>query len=101
VTTHTPYSQFSDLNSQPLQSLVPPLELPTITFAKEYEIKDPAGDLHLAFHGKAHTAGDIAVYCPQKKVVASGDVVIGFLPNLGDGYPRPWGFPLCAAQLPW
>lgn len=67
-----------------------PLELPTITFAKEYEIKDPAGDLHLAFHGKAHTAGDIAVYCPQKKVVASGDVVIGFLPNLGDGYPRPW-----------
>jgi len=67
-----------------------PLELPTITFAKEYQIKDPAGDLHLAFHGKAHTAGDIAVYCPQKKVIAAGDVVIGFLPNLGDGYPRPW-----------
>ena len=67
-----------------------PLELPTITFAKSYDIKDPAGDLHLEFHGRAHTAGDIAVYCPQKKVVASGDVIIGFLPNLGDGYPRPW-----------
>jgi hypothetical protein len=25
-----------------------------------------------------------------KKVVASGDAIIGFLPNLNDGYPRPW-----------
>jgi len=23
-------------------------------------------------------------------VVASGDVIIGFLPNINDGYPRPW-----------
>jgi hypothetical protein len=22
--------------------------------------------------------------------VASGDVIIGFLPNIADGYPRPW-----------
>jgi glyoxylase-like metal-dependent hydrolase (beta-lactamase superfamily II) len=35
-----------------------PLELPTITFAKSHVIKDPAGDLHIEFHGRAHTAGD-------------------------------------------
>lgn len=66
------------------------LELPTITFAKSYVIKDSAGDLHLEFHGRAHTSGDVAVFSPKKRVVAAGDVVIGFLPNIADGYPRPW-----------
>jgi len=66
------------------------LELPTITFAKSHVIKDTAGDLIIEFHGRAHTAGDIAVFSSQKHVVASGDVIIGFLPNIADGYPRPW-----------
>src|SRR5580704_9135589 len=66
------------------------LELPTITFAKSHVIKDTAGDLHIEFHGRAHTAGDITVFSPEKRVVASGDVIIGFLPNIADGYPRPW-----------
>src|SRR5215510_16597044 len=67
-----------------------PLELPTMTFAKTYLIKDRSGDLQLAFNGKAHTAGDVQVFSPTKKVVASGDAIIGFLPNLNDGFPRPW-----------
>jgi len=67
-----------------------PLELPTITFAKTYVIKDKDGDLHVDFHGRAHTAGDTQVFSPSKKVVAAGDTIIGFLPNLNDGYPRPW-----------
>jgi glyoxylase-like metal-dependent hydrolase (beta-lactamase superfamily II) len=66
------------------------LELPTITFAKSYVIKDSAGDLHIDFHGRAHTAGDIAVFSPQKRAIAAGDIVIGLTPNLNDGYPRPW-----------
>ena len=66
------------------------LELPTITFDKSHVIKDAAGDLHIEFHGRAHTAGDIAVFSPRKRVVAAGDVIIGFLPNIADGYPRPW-----------
>src|SRR5205823_6666443 len=39
-----------------------PLELPTITFAKTHVIKDPNGDIHVEFHGRAHTAGDIQVF---------------------------------------
>jgi len=65
-------------------------ELPDITFAKEHVIKDRAHDLHVQFHGRAHTAGDVAVFCPQKGVVATGDAIIGFLPNIADGYPREW-----------
>jgi cyclase len=65
-------------------------ELPDITFAKSYEIKDRAFDLHIEFHGRAHTAGDVAVFCPQRRAVASGDAIIGWVPNIADGYPREW-----------
>ncbi len=66
------------------------LELPTITFDKSYLLQDPAYDLHVEFHGHAHTAGDVVVYCPQERAVATGDVIHGFLPNIADGFPRIW-----------
>jgi cyclase len=65
-------------------------ELPDIAFAQSHVIKDPAHELHIEFHGRAHTAGDVVVFCPQKRAVASGDAIIGFLPNIADGYPREW-----------
>ena len=66
------------------------LELPTITFDDSYELADPAFDLHLQFHGHAHTAGDVFVYCPQRKALATGDASHGWVPNLGDGFPHAW-----------
>jgi cyclase len=66
------------------------LELPTITFDKSYLLQDPAYDLHIEFHGHAHTSGDVVAYCPQARVVATGDVIHGFLPNIADGFPRLW-----------
>ncbi len=65
-------------------------ELPDITFAKSYQVQDRAFDLHIEFHGRAHTAGDVAVFCPQRRTVASGDAIIGWVPNIADGYPRDW-----------
>jgi cyclase len=76
-------------------------ELPDISFDKSHVIKDHAHDLHIEFHGRAHTAGDVVVFCPQKRAVATGDVVIGFLPNIADGYPKEWpGTIHSIAQLP-
>jgi glyoxylase-like metal-dependent hydrolase (beta-lactamase superfamily II) len=66
------------------------LELPTITFDKSYLLQDPAHDLHIEFHGHAHTAGDVVVYCPQERAIATGDVIHGFLPFIADGFPRIW-----------
>ncbi len=66
------------------------LELPTIAFAKSHVIKDRAGDLHVEFHGRAHTGGDVVVFCPQKRVVATGDMIHGFLPYAADSYPKSW-----------
>jgi cyclase len=64
--------------------------LPTVTFDKTYVIKDKAHELHVQFHGRAHTAGDVVVFCPQKRVVATGDMILGWLPYLADCYPKEW-----------
>ncbi len=66
------------------------LELPSITFDDSYQLSDPAFDLHLKFHGRAHTAGDVFVFCPQRRALAAGDASHGWLPNIADGYPRLW-----------
>jgi len=66
------------------------LELPTITFDKSYLLADPSFDLHLAFQGRSHTAGDVFVFCPQQRALATGDASHGWLPNIADGYPRLW-----------
>jgi len=66
------------------------LELPTITFDQSHVLADPAFDLHLEFHGNAHTAGDLFVLCPQQRALATGDASHCWLPNIGDGYPRAW-----------
>jgi glyoxylase-like metal-dependent hydrolase (beta-lactamase superfamily II) len=64
--------------------------LPTVTFGKTYVIKDKAHELHVEFHGRAHTAGDVVVFCPQKRVVATGDMVLGTLPFIADSFPKEW-----------
>jgi cyclase len=66
------------------------LELPTISFATSHVIKDPTHELHVEFHGRAHTLGDVVVFCPQKRVVATGDMIHGFLPFIADGDPVAW-----------
>ncbi|HEY3706934.1 MAG TPA: MBL fold metallo-hydrolase [Terracidiphilus sp.] len=66
------------------------LELPTITFDKTHVLQDGAFDLHLEWHGRSHTSGDVFVFCPQRKAVATGDASHGWVPNIGDGYPQQW-----------
>lgn len=65
-------------------------ELPNVTFTRNLVIHDKAHDLHLAFRGRGHTGGDVVVFCPQKKAIATGDLLHGFLPYIGDGYPLEW-----------
>ena len=67
-----------------------PVELPDVTFDDQMTLHDKAHDLHLSFRGRGHTAGDIVVFCPSKRVIASGDLVHSFFPTIGDGYPRDW-----------
>lgn len=56
---------------------IPGLTRPTVTFGEEMRIElgGDRGHLELKFCGRGHTAGDIAVWYPQKKVLFAGDLV--------------------------
>jgi cyclase len=66
------------------------LELPTVTCEKSMVLHDKAHSLHFGFYGRGHTAGDLVIFCPERKVIATGDLVHGFFPYMADGFPREW-----------
>jgi glyoxylase-like metal-dependent hydrolase (beta-lactamase superfamily II) len=65
-------------------------DLPDITFEENLVLHDRLQPLHLVFRGRAHTASDICVLSPSRKAVATGDLVVGFIPGMGDGFPLEW-----------
>ncbi len=66
------------------------LQLPSITFDDSYVLKDKSHELHIEFHGHAHTAGDVIVFCPQSRAVATGDMIHGLFPFIFDAFPKSW-----------
>jgi glyoxylase-like metal-dependent hydrolase (beta-lactamase superfamily II) len=65
-------------------------DLPNITFDDGLLIRDKNHEILVAFRGRGHTDGDVVVFSPQKKVIATGDQLHGFVPWLDDGYPLEW-----------
>jgi cyclase len=47
-------------------------------------------EIQLLLLGRAHTDGDVFIYLPKEKVIATGDAVVDWMPFLGDGYPEDW-----------
>jgi len=64
--------------------------LPDLTFDKSMILHRPGRDIVLLFLGRGHTSGDVVVYLPQQKVVATGDLLHGWMPFMGDSYPPEW-----------
>jgi cyclase len=67
-----------------------PLELPNVTVDDHLIIHDRAHELRVFYGGRGHTAGDLFVFCPEKKTIATGDMLHSFFPFIGDGYPSEW-----------
>lgn len=40
--------------------------------------------------GHGHTDGDVVVYLPRERIVATGDVVHAYSPYMEDSYPYDW-----------
>jgi glyoxylase-like metal-dependent hydrolase (beta-lactamase superfamily II) len=72
--------------------------LPTLTFDRSLIIHRKSRNVHILWLGKAHTDGDVFVYLPKEKFIATGDALQGWLPYMGDGYPYDWIKTLDAAQ---
>jgi glyoxylase-like metal-dependent hydrolase (beta-lactamase superfamily II) len=66
------------------------LTLPDVTFDKSLILHRADRDIVLLYLGRGHTSGDVVVYLPQQKVVATGDLLHGWMPFMGDSHPPEW-----------
>ena len=66
------------------------LVLPDLTFDKTMILHRKDVDIVLLFLGRGHTSGDVVAYLPKQRVVATGDLLHGWMPFMGDSYPPEW-----------
>ena len=64
--------------------------LPTRTVSATTKLMEGGREIQLVVVGRAHTDGDLFIYLPKEKVLATGDAVVGWMPFLNDGYPEEW-----------
>jgi cyclase len=64
--------------------------LPTRTVSSSVTLNEDGREIQLLLLGRAHTDGDVFIYLPKEKVIATGDAVIDWMPFLNDGYPEDW-----------
>jgi cyclase len=74
------------------------LTLPTLTFDRSLILHRPSRTVQILWLGNAHTDGDVFVYLPQEKVIATGDALHAWVPFMGDGYPYEWIATLAAVE---
>lgn len=60
--------------------------------------KEGGREIQLLLLGRGHTDGDVYIYLPQEKVVATGDALIDWMPFLNDGFPEEWVQTLTALE---
>jgi glyoxylase-like metal-dependent hydrolase (beta-lactamase superfamily II) len=81
------------------KEMTPPrVSLPSLTFERQLIIHRGGREVHLLFLGRAHTAGDVVVFIPSERVIATGDMMHGLLPYMGDGFPDEWPATLKALE---
>jgi glyoxylase-like metal-dependent hydrolase (beta-lactamase superfamily II) len=66
------------------------LELPDITVRGDLTLHDKLQELRIVFRGRGHTEGDVSVWSPAGRALATGDLAHGSVPFMGDGFPQDW-----------
>jgi cyclase len=64
--------------------------LPTLTFERCLILLSGPRAIELLWLGRGHTAGDVVVYLPQERVMATGDLLAGDTPYIADITPYDW-----------
>jgi glyoxylase-like metal-dependent hydrolase (beta-lactamase superfamily II) len=66
------------------------LALPSLTFDHNLTLYRGSQTVHVRFLGRGHTDGDVVVYLPRERIVATGDLVHGYSPFMHDAHPYDW-----------
>ena len=63
---------------------------PNVSFDSYMDLTRGGREIRLIFLGRGHTGGDVVVYLPKERVVATGDLLVNGIANLVDGYVGDW-----------
>ena len=63
---------------------------PSTTLSQRMTLFRGGREIQLLYFGRGHTGGDVVVYLPREKVVATGDLMTAGLSYMGDGYLEEW-----------
>ena len=63
---------------------------PTMTLSRTMTLYRGSREIRLLFLGRGHTAGDVVVYLPTERIVATGDLLIEGPSYMGDAYFTEW-----------
>jgi glyoxylase-like metal-dependent hydrolase (beta-lactamase superfamily II) len=74
------------------------LVAPTVTVSERMSIVRGDREVQVIHPGKAHTDGDLVVWLPKERILATGDLLQPNLPYMGDGYLDNWADVLDSLQ---
>ena len=63
---------------------------PTMTLTQTMTLHRGGRDIRIMFLGRGHTAGDVVVYLPKERIVATGDLLINGTSYMGDAFFTDW-----------
>ena len=63
---------------------------PNVTLTDRMTLYRGSREIQIRFLGRGHTAGDVVVYLPRERVVATGDFLTSGLSNMSDAYLDEW-----------
>jgi glyoxylase-like metal-dependent hydrolase (beta-lactamase superfamily II) len=63
---------------------------PNTVFSTSLTLFRGQREIRLLFLGRGHTSGDVVVYLPRERIVATGDLLQSAVPYMGDGFFDEW-----------
>jgi cyclase len=63
---------------------------PTVAVADAMTLNRGGREIRIAFLGRGNTRGDLVVYLPKERIVATGDLVVAPVPYATNVYARDW-----------
>jgi glyoxylase-like metal-dependent hydrolase (beta-lactamase superfamily II) len=71
------------------QKLIKPTA-PTTTLTSDLTLHRGGREIRILFLGRAHTDGDVVVFLPQERIIATGDMITNGLSYTGDAFVQDW-----------
>lgn len=63
---------------------------PNATLSRDMTLHRGGREIQIRFMGRAHTDGDVVVFLPRERMVATGDMITSALSYTGDAFVEEW-----------